>query len=506
MGGTVICQADARRIPLVDGSVHCCVTSPPYWGLRDYGLNGEGIGLEKTPEEYVENIVAVFREVWRVLRKDGTLWLNLGDCYASAWPAPNTRRNIVGNPMSEGKRGPQRESKLSGALKEKDLVGVPWRVAFALQADGWYLRSDIIWHKPNPMPESVTDRPTKSHEYLFLLSKRPRYYYDAQAIAEPAVYRPGADGQFPRENEGPDVPGQGYRQHRKERESKVRGEFSGKTNAMPGREAFRAITQTRNRRDVWTIPTSPYKGAHFATFPPKLVEPCVLAGTSAKGVCPECGAPWERIVERKEMGERNDDGRTHGLSEQRRSSPGAPPERGWEASHETTGWRPTCDHGADWRVIETPTGERSGEDPTMETGRAGMNRPRGPNEGRRSMYVWEQRGYAAQLRNSPHRPAMEQEAGSAFDHYIRTDESGARPLPPDLLERWLESGWITQPDEPAAPPEPEPAVVLDPFCGSGTVGQVCRENGRRFVGLDLSWKYLHELAYARAELGQLALA
>ena len=511
----MICRADARHIPLADGSVHCCVTSPPYWGLRDYGLaswegmdagcdhrvdsnhkafatsglegskinvhnalaghetcpkcgavrRDSGIGLEKTPEEYVANIVQVFREVKRVLHPSGTAFINLGDCYSSreygiirqdvnpeeipldvwtyllgVWqgsrgaslqgnvldllssrleqvssagperpreellpetpqglpdedgrqeqspsnqdagrlgrevrllrrekqdfpvPGPHQRRGAKGTQpkgwrtggLEEGNQRRSTEGPLPGSmlelqrspwalrllstlevdlsdiprearrfftvtLKPKDLVGIPWRVAFALQADGWYLRSDIIWHKPNPMPESVTDRPTKAHEHLFLLSKRPRYYYDAEAIREQGTTtRPEllAFGE-----ERPDVGFPGHSNGRR-RSKKPDG-----WDTEPSEIRF-----GRNRRDVWTIPTSPYKGAHFATFPPKLVEPCVLAGSPAGG------------------------------------------------------------------------------------------------------------------------------------------------------------------------------IVLDPFCGSGTVGQVCRENGRRFVGLDLSWKYLHELAYARAELGQLALA
>jgi DNA modification methylase len=317
----MLTNGDALAIPLADNSVHCVVTSPPYWGLRDYQADGQ-LGLEATPGEYIQHMVQVFREVRRVLRDDGTLWLNLGDTYANdgKWGGESSgKRSYL--PDSDRRRV-GREKRTTG-MKPKDLVGIPWRVAFALQEDGWYLRSDIIWHKPNPMPESVRDRPTKSHEHLFLLAKSEHYYYDADAIAEQSVTgdprrpygsqgawemdgRPDeqqhggelrASARFGRNGKTTDyvIPGQRAAQHR-QRQSVPRGGFNGKTNELPGREAFRAITQTRNKRDVWTIPTQPYPGSHFATFPPGLVEPCVLAGTSARGCCPKCGAPWERAV------------------------------------------------------------------------------------------------------------------------------------------------------------------------------------------------------------------
>ena len=255
-------QADARSLPIPDNSVDCVVTSPPYWGLRDYGIEEQGIGLEPTPEEYCANMVAVFREVWRVLKPTGTLWLNLGDSYAGS-------HGTGGNPGDKqytqaGSRSVNGRPDVPIGLKPKDLVGIPWRVAFALQADGWYLRSDIIWSKPNPMPESVTDRPTKAHEYVFLLTKSPRYYYDQEAVRESSTTPFHIDNSHrPKEyrNEGRDRPG-------------------------------------RNRRSVWEITTQPYPEAHFATYPEKLVEPCILAGTSEKGVCAVCGKPWERIVEK----------------------------------------------------------------------------------------------------------------------------------------------------------------------------------------------------------------
>jgi DNA modification methylase len=271
-------------------SVHCCVTSPPYWGLRDYGHPNQ-IGQEATPEAYVETMRAVFAEVRRVLRADGTLWLNLGDSYASPWPC--RRRNALGNgSLPDGRRG-NRPPRLGNRIKDKDLIGIPWRLAFALQEDGWYLRSDIIWHKPNAMPESIRDRPTKAHEYLFLFSKSPRYFYDREGIKEPAVTgSKGSSFTDPRDlhlrpNTG-----------RKPRKSVPRGGFDGKTRGFAGREAFRAVVERRNKRTVWTLATHAYRGAHFATYPPELVRPCILAGTSARGCCAQCGAPWERITEK----------------------------------------------------------------------------------------------------------------------------------------------------------------------------------------------------------------
>jgi DNA modification methylase len=262
LNGDVI--ACLRSLP--DACVQCVVTSPPYWGLRDYGVEGQ-IGLEPTPEEYVEKMVEVFREVRRVLRDDGTLWLNLGDSYNGSGGAGGDYASgglKAGQPKYPGRR--------ISALKPKDLVGIPWRVAFALQEDGWYLRSDIIWSKPNPMPESVTDRPTKSHEYVFLLTKRARYFYDADAVREAHV----SVDQSPRK-------------------SGV-GNGLNRTDRGVGREFF-GNPAGRNRRTVWEIPTQPTPEAHFATFPEALVEPCIKAGTSERGCCPACGAPWRRVVE-----------------------------------------------------------------------------------------------------------------------------------------------------------------------------------------------------------------
>lgn len=277
-------------------SAYCCVTSPPYWGLRDYGVEGQ-LGLESTPEEYVTKMVEVFREVKRVLRKDGTLWLNMGDCYASKPPGCD------GVSYSSGLHGAQGDTKyretlaksvgtkrntVVGNLKPKDLVGIPWMVAFALRADGWYLRQDIIWHKPNPMPESVKDRCTKSHEYIFLFSKSPQYYFDAESIAEPAA-------KSTVERLSQDIDSQAG-------SDRVPGKTNGNMKAKAPRYGGKKYTENtdvfnrtksgnaydfrpmRNKRSVWTVSTQPFSEAHFATFPPKLIEPCILAGCPVGGV------------------------------------------------------------------------------------------------------------------------------------------------------------------------------------------------------------------------------
>jgi DNA modification methylase len=266
-------------------SVQCCVTSPPYWGLRDYGVDGQ-IGLESTPEEFITRVVDVFREVRRVLKPDGVAWVNMGDGYASGGGA--------GVQGSRGQRFGRRHTQETIDLgkrrydpdrgrKPKDLIGQPWMLAFALRADGWYLRQDIIWHKPNPMPESVTDRCTKAHEYLFLLSKSARYYYDAEALKEPVTGNAHARGVGvnPKAYKTPDgwdtskgAGGHGsiHRTGREKGKVKQNESFS---------KAITGLVDNRNKRSVWTIPSSPYKDAHFATFPANLVKPCVLAGTRA---------------------------------------------------------------------------------------------------------------------------------------------------------------------------------------------------------------------------------
>lgn len=279
--GDVLSQL--RTLP--NNSIQCCVTSPPYWGLRDYGVEGQ-IGSEKTPEEFVARMVEVFREVRRVLRPDGTLWLNLGDTYANdgKWGGSTGGKHVT---QLHGDSGVGRAKRDTG-LKPKDLVGIPWRVAFALQADGWWLRQDVIWHRPNPMPSSVTDRCTTAHEYLFLLTKSDRYYFDTIAISESAV-----------------------------------------------------DTGTRNKRDVWTISTQSYKGAHFATFPELLVEPCILAGTSERGCCYKCGTPYRRQVVSERVPTRpGRDTKVEGTTSD--VSGNRDPERHVTTKH-TVGWDQMCE-------------------------------------------------------------------------------------------------------------------------------------------------------------------
>jgi DNA modification methylase len=343
---------------LADESVHCVVTSPPYWGLRNYGMLDQ-IGLEPTPEAYVATMVKVFAEIRRVLRKDGTCWLNLGDSYVASTTLgdPAAKSTLQGGWQSQNaSRG--RPDKNGFGLAAKNLVGIPWRVAFALQAAGWWLRQDIIWSKPNPMPESVTDRCTKAHEYLFLLARSERYFFDADAIAEPVAL-----GTI--ERMGQDIDGQlgSIRANggsRADRPMKAVATWGGKKAAgrpmngvASGNEGANAPyypQATRNKRSVWEVPTMPFSQAHFATFPPALIEPCILAGTSERGCCAKCGAPQMRVMETNNPSKADADpdnilgwANTHGKTNNPQSSkslhrnPG-----GVYSSAVFKGWRSSC--------------------------------------------------------------------------------------------------------------------------------------------------------------------
>lgn len=291
-----VLTGDCRKLlrELDPGSVQCCVTSPPYWGLRNYGTEGQ-IGLEKTPDDYVAEIVGVMREVWRVLKPDGTLWLNLGDSYASGKgkchnPGGNTSsfnvhlkaQNV--HPLDRGNKNTLAKI----GLKPKDLVGIPWRVAFALQAKGWWLRSDIIWNKPNCMPESVLDRPTRSHEYIFLLTKSDRYFYDAEAIKEPAseadwesrIGRGNLNYKLlPTEEINGIQPRAKYTPNKKDKQRGHSRRHYGFNDWCDNMEKSEQCSGMRNKRDVWTVAPANYPEAHFATFPPALISPCILAGS-----------------------------------------------------------------------------------------------------------------------------------------------------------------------------------------------------------------------------------
>jgi site-specific DNA-methyltransferase (adenine-specific) len=441
-------------------SVHCVMTSPPYWGLRDYQVEGQ-LGLEATPEEYVANMVAVFREVRRVLRRDGTCWLNLGDSYAGGGGGNYGDGLSLGQGPKHTTGGKDKPTTPSG-LKPKDLVGIPWRLAFALQADGWYLRVDIIWSKPNPMPESVTDRPTKAHEYLFLLTKsgsptywtndmraipgvrsKPApdywwfpppgvegepsevpvvgwtkrnawrghdYFYDADAIREPYNAGNMRNG-FRGENDGPSA----YVGQQGPQNNSAKGPDGRRVTAVKGQDGSAQHRDGerwpnpsgRNKRSVWEIATEPYPDAHFATFPTALVEPCVLAGTSERGCCPECGAPWVRETARELVN----------VQATNNSDPRSPhnnvKNRQPRASLSTTtlGWSPSCS--------------------------CSLTRGDG-------------------------------------DAHVRSND----------------------------PASPVPCVVLDPFLGSGTTALVARKHGRRSIGIELNPEYA-QLAAQR--LSQLSL-
>ena len=336
-GVTVIegdCLATLRTLPSV--SHQCCVTSPPYYGLRDYGMAGQ-IGLEPSPDEYVARMVDVFREVRRVLRDDGTLWLNIGDSYArnpgkggsgpggknakaygAAYGGAQAAVSRPGSSDGVVWRGSGTTLRASAeGAKPKDLLMIPATLALALRADGWFLRSDIIWHKPNPIPESVTDRPTSAHEHVFLLTKSARYFYDASAIAEECSGAQGAEGR---------------------RVVRVATPKNAAMGLKPTRAYDHELEGGRNARNVWTIATQPYSGAHFATMPPDLAERCIKAGTSERGQCPHCGSPWTRLV-----GEAIIEGRRDSGGVVAGADAGMYSGRAGSSARPTLGWSPSCD-------------------------------------------------------------------------------------------------------------------------------------------------------------------
>ena len=338
-----ILQGDSLQVlqTLPEDSCDMVCTSPPYWGLRDYGVDGM-VGLEDTPEQWCQRLVAVFAEVRRVLKPWGTLWLNCGDAYASnTAPGGNSGVPIEWQRASRGEAMKGR-AKMSQGLKPKDLIGLPWRLAFALQADGWWLRSDIIWAKPNPMPESVTDRPTSAHEHVFLLAPSAKYFYDAEAVSEASTY-----GEHHAKYQGT------YRRHKIEALQQA-----GATNGLQYQKGLQASAKsphTRNLRNVWTIATQPFPEAHFATYPEALVRPCIKAGTSQRGNCAECGKPWVRVVEKGErvnvLNTNQSPVQVNGTDDKDAwSQPGGKADRvmpGHAFETTTTGWRKQCECSTD---------------------------------------------------------------------------------------------------------------------------------------------------------------
>ena len=348
-------RAGLAQLP--DNFVQTCVTSPPYWGLRDYGVNGQ-IGSEKAVDEFVQTMVDVFEQVRRVLRPDGSLYLNLGDGYSGSGrggnPIANTKQSTNKGSLSVGvlygreqadreierERIKQQNRLLkSGGIKPKDLIGSPWLVAFALRNAGWYLREDIVWHKPNPMPESITDRCTRSHEYIFHLTKSARYYYDHEAIKEP----------YAEDSE------QAYRAGKKY-EGKAQKDYAGAKAQDPSESKRRMMASIqngtgRNKRDVWIIPVQPYRGGHFATFPEALVEPCILATSSEAGQCSTCGTPWHRVVEKEpipeEIRQQFEDARAKTAAATGRTDGHTNYKPNFRRGSTTVGWAPACGCNAD---------------------------------------------------------------------------------------------------------------------------------------------------------------
>lgn len=554
-------------------SVHCCVTSPPYWGLRDYGtatweggkegcdhtgvrLSGPNdksasnrgssrdpirhdckcgakridsqLGLERTPSEYVAKLVEVFREVRRVLRRDGTLWLNLGSSYAGGG---NNRGN--NSPLFEkqasnaGAIGQVGYFDVPPGFKPKDLVPIPWMVAMALQSDGWWLRSDIIWAKPNPMPESVTDRPTKAHEYLFLLTKSASYYFDQEAIREQAK---------PENNGWMSAPKCG--------ENRVLG-----TQDQNVKQYDRICGA--NRRSVWTINTESYEEAHFATFPTKIPKLCIMAGTSAKGCCAKCGAPWERVVERGELRLHPDVWSAKSAvqfdaeSNEYRETTGSTLKH--TRDNKTLGWQPTCLHcltcdeqrlsshdatqkprsregmarSVEQKAVGRPeaSGRDSGDSKQASDQMSALRKDQkdaqgigilqpdvfgkmdvGERQGKQirvgrereiqaSLEEWES-GQSAQMANGATSGSQTEQMGECSSHQRDSErQSNRESRSPDNIQSRIDAHEAAT-GHKLKPYPVVPATILDIFAGSGTTGMVALELGRKAVLIELNPHYV----------------
>ena len=422
-------------------SVHMCVTSPPYWGLRAYATGDakhQEIGAEPSPDCktdgqaqcgrcFVCSMVAVFRKVRQVLRDDGTLWLNLGDTMGGGKSGRSDNDRIsgpVGTRLAPDGTKPTKGGGFNGVGKSHlppgNLVGVPWRVALALQADGWVLRQDIIWAKPSPMPESVKNRCTKAHEYVFLFAKGPGYYYDAEAIKEKAeYYRPAVNG---------------------------RGETPKYAEMQPS-ETLSQVAENRNKRSVWTVAAAGYPGAHFACYPPKLIEPMIKAGTSERGACGSCGCPWVRVVEERKLTRERPNDYVKRTGEDGTGNSCANTVAGVDVK--TVGWRPGCE--CNGRLVKRKVRTTGRVDDAAE----------GKNQMRLDMAYHSNKTTLGAYKNAE---AHEEEKEVTVIEYVSE-------LPLD--------------DHPVVP-----CTVLDPFIGSGTTCCVALDLGRRSIGIDLSEQYL----------------
>lgn len=489
LGTARVIRGDARRLPLADDSVDLIVTSPPYFALRSYQDAGEHydgqIGSEPTPTEFVDALLEVTRECMRVLRPTGSLWVNLGDKYAASRRGPDGTASTLST-------GPQQRAAHTARydVPRKSLLGIPWRYALRCVDElGLVLRAEVVWSKPNGLPESVSDRVRRSHEQWFHFTLGPRYFAAVDEIREPHTWQPSAGyrGHAARVVDGQPVHAFA---------NGVEGNPMGK---LPG--------------SVWTVPLEPlnvpaHLGVdHFAAFPSEWPKR-IVQGWSPTGVCVECGEGRRPVCEddpayvafRAEHGDFNAANYEAGVGYSGSSgakhaarASAVPPQL-----RRITGYTCGCND-----VIASPTGRAGAADPSRETGRAGLNRPRGDAEGVRPITRWEQRHEAAQLRDSPHRAAMATEAGTAFAHYVRTDRSGARPIPEALRQQWRDRGWL-EPPPPFDPPETRPAVVLDPFGGTGTTAMVAKALGRDGISVDMSSDYCRIAEWRTNDRDQLA--
>lgn len=493
-GSAEVIRADARRLPLADESVDLIVTSPPYFALRSYQDGGEHyegqIGSEPTPAEFIDALIEVTRECIRVLKPSGSLWVNLGDKYSANW---NSSRAAGGAGIRE--QGRSREARTlrpdGFPYRPKTLLGLPWRYAIrCIDELDLILRAEVIWDKPNGLPESVTDRVRRSHEQWFHFVLQPRYFSAVDEIREPhaaATVKRAQPHRAPAGRRGAEI----YQQE-ESGQTLDRDQMMHPLGRLPG--------------SVWEIPSEPLKvpegmPQHFAAFPTEWPRR-IIAGWSPAGICVACGQGRRPITQTEQL-----PGRVNATTDRpRRQDTTGHPGTGFNVAGypKTTSATRIAGYACECsEPIGSPLGRAGEADPSRETGRGGFNRPRAAGEGVRWITRWEQRHEALQLRNSPHRAVMAEEAGSAFAHYVRTDVAGARPIPEDLRRSWQERGWLLEAPQ-FHPPPTRPAVVIDPFGGTGTVAMVAAALGRRGISFDLSGDYCRLAQWRCHDRDQLA--